>query len=640
MKRYCSHLVIVPLLAVLAGPASAATITLINTDGPGEGLNDLTPVAPLPTNPEVTLGAQRLFVLEQAAGVWGGVLESDVEIRVQASFDSLPCSPVFSFGAAGGWISSMSDFPGAQYPLTWYTAALANKLAGVDLDPGPPGLNDDIFMTFNSDTELPACFGQPFYLGTDGQHGAALDLFSLALHEIGHGLGFGNSVDEETGANFGGQTDIFSHFTLDTTLGQTWSDLDPGPAGDATRAASALRCGKIAWNGPSVTAAVPSMLEAGTPTLTVTSPAGIAGDYLAARSTFGGLLTPGGVSTAVELADDGTGVTSDACEPMVGFTPGNLALVDRGTCLFTIKAANAQAAGASGLLVVDNVSGCPPRENGGTDPSITIPVVRLTLEDGLLLKGQLPSPGVTATLRLDSRPLGADASNHALLYAADPVAPASSISHWDISAHPNLLMEPFINPDLRADLTGVDLTLSQMRDIGWFNTDLSIVQSESADPVPAGALYSYFLDVTNGGSGTDLPVTVTSTLPAGSQFVSAAGVDWNCSHATGTVTCTRAVQPGPDLPHGAAPRITVTLNAPPAAGMVSHPAAVTAPQPLADLAPGNNSATALTSIVQSGIIGATEIPTLSVTGWIIFALALSALALRRLLRHRSMEGPG
>ena len=635
-RAWVAALIVMALSApVCSAPSWGATITLLNTDDPGEGLNDPTPAPPLSSNPGVTLGDQRRYVLERAAKVWGGVLESDVEIRVEVSFDPLPCSPIFSYGGAGGWISSMSDFSGAQFPFTWYPIALANKLAGVDLDPGPPESNNDIFIIFNSDAALPECFGQPFYLGTDDQHGTAVDLFPLVLHEIGHGLGFGNSVDETTGSNFGGQTDVYSHFTLDTTLGQTWSNLDPGPVDDATRAASALRCGKISWNGPSVTAAVPSILDPGTPTLTVTSPAGLAGDYLAGKSTFGALLTPGGVSSEVEVAIDGTGAPADACEPLVGFTPGNIALVDRGTCFFVVKAANAQAAGAVGVLVADNVAGCPPPEIGGTDPSITIPVVRISLEDGLLLKGQLPAPGVTATLRLDSRPLGADAANHALLYAADPVAPASSISHWDSSVHPNLVMEPFGNPDLRINVTGLDLTPSLMRDLGWFNTDLSIVQSESADPVPSNAVFSYFLDVRNGGSGTDSPVTVTSILPAGTQFFSAAGVGWSCNPGPGTVTCTRVAVPRPDLPHGPAPRITITLIAPPAPGVVSNIATVSAPQPLADLVPGNNSATATTTIVQSGFNGTAEIPTLSVTGWIVFTLVLLGLASRRLLKRGS-----
>jgi cysteine-rich repeat protein len=50
------------------------------------------------------------------------------------------------------------------------------------------------------------------------------------------------------------------------------------------------------------------------------------------------------------------------------------------------------------------------------------------------------------------------------LNAVDPLVLGSSISHWDPIAAPNLLMEPSINADLGH---GVDLTLPQLRDIGW-----------------------------------------------------------------------------------------------------------------------------------------------------------------------------
>ncbi len=40
-----------------------------------------------------------------------------------------------------------------------------------------------------------------------------------------------------------------------------------------------------------------------------------------------------------------------------GFTPGNIAMVDRGFCAFSIKGLNAEGAGAAGFIVVNNVAG-------------------------------------------------------------------------------------------------------------------------------------------------------------------------------------------------------------------------------------------------------------------------------------------
>jgi hypothetical protein len=144
---------------------------------------------------------------------------------------------------------------------------------------------------------------------------------------------------------------------------------------------------------------------------------------------------------------------------------GKIALVDRGTCLFAVKVSNAQNAGAIAVVIADNVDGSPPPGLGGDDPSITIPAVRVTRADGATLRSNLPA-GVTVTLHLDATHLAGSPDNrHMLLYAPNPIDPGSSISHWDTSALPNLLMEPNINSDLTHN---VDLTLPLLRDIGWF----------------------------------------------------------------------------------------------------------------------------------------------------------------------------
>jgi len=75
--------------------------------------------------------------------------------------------------------------------------------------------------------------------------------------------------------------------------------------------------------------------------------------------------------------------------------------------------------------------------------------------------------GVTAASGLLTN--GKDGSGRVLLYAPNPEEPGSSLSHWDTSATPSLLMEPFITPALTSDL---DLTDEQMADIGWTVNDV------------------------------------------------------------------------------------------------------------------------------------------------------------------------
>ncbi len=132
----------------------------------------------------------------------------------------------------------------------------------------------------------------------------------------------------------------------------------------------------------------------------INSPASIAGFCNAGPAQFGPALTETGVTGNVVLADDGVAPASDGCGPFVNAAAvsGNIALVDRGTCGFTVKVANAQAAGATGVLVADNVWG-PPDPLGGVDPTITIPSVRITLQSGNTIKGQLAG-GVNVTMRL------------------------------------------------------------------------------------------------------------------------------------------------------------------------------------------------------------------------------------------------
>jgi len=108
----------------------------------------------------------------------------------------------------------------------------------------------------------------------------------------------------------------------------------------------------------------------------------------------------------------------------------------------------------------------------GSDPSITIPIVRITHDDGLTLKSALLLGGVNATLRVDpALHAGSDAADHVRIYTPLPYQTGSSVSHWDVSATPNLLMEPALNPDLSSE---PDLTLPAFADIGWFHGYLGV----------------------------------------------------------------------------------------------------------------------------------------------------------------------
>lgn len=141
----------------------------------------------------------------------------------------------------------------------------------------------------------------------------------------------------------------------------------------------------------------------------INAPADIAKVCDAGPAQFGPGLDTTGLTGDVALAvdngqpaPDGTPSpsTSDACTPLTNAAAiaGKIALVDRGACGFTIKVKNAQDAGATGVLVADNVE-ASPSGMAGNDPSITIPSVRIRLSDGNRMKAKLPSGAVNVTMR-------------------------------------------------------------------------------------------------------------------------------------------------------------------------------------------------------------------------------------------------
>lgn len=463
-----------------AGLAQSATITIVNGNAPGVGFNDPTPATPVGGNPGTTLGQQRINAFQYAASIWGANLASNVEIKVLATFEPRTCTASSAVLGSAGPRTVESDFPGAPVAGAWYHAALANKLAGVDLfpaalDPEAGADGADIRARFNSRLGLfPDCLpGSPFYLGLDGNEGTAIDLVAVLLHEFGHGLGFSTTTDGATGAYFFGLPSIYDHFAYDNTQGRTWVQMT-----DAQRAASAVNARQLAWNGVNVTNAAPSVLAYGTPELVVTAPSSIAGTYLAGAAQFGSALgSPGLTRQVMPVVESGNlGV---ACTPFdadnTRAVKERIALVLRGTCAFTQKVLNAQNAGAVGVIVIENVDTTPPADLGGADPRITIPAVRVTLADGIkLLSGMTLTPSnrsssVVARLGVDTSQLaGADKSGRVLLYTPRPLQPGSSVSHWDTSARRNLLMEPAINADLTQSVVPPqDLTKPMFIDIGW-----------------------------------------------------------------------------------------------------------------------------------------------------------------------------
>jgi hypothetical protein len=472
---------------------AAATITIVNNDSAGEGFNDASSRSPVGGNPATTLGGQRLYIFQHAADIWGSILTSPVVVQVAAQFDPQTCTTTSAVLGSCGATTVHMNFSNAPFSNTWYVQPLANRLAGTDLGIGMSDMNS----TFNSSID-DGCFGPGlvWYYGTDGLEGSNIELLPVVLHELGHGLGFMTTTSGTTGNYMSSFPSIYDRFLMDNTLGLHWTEMSA-----AQRAASAISLNHLVWDGARVKAEAPGYLGP-KPLLRVTSPGAIAGDFDIQTAAFGAVLTVGGVSGTVVLAEDGAAPVNDICTPVtnVAALAGNIALVDRGTCTFVSKAAAVQAAGAIAMIVVNNVaSGMPGM--GGSDPTITIPCVGISQADGNVIKAQLGG-GVSATLLLDpARHAGTDTSSRVLMYAPNPYANGSSVSHWDTSLNPDALMEPV---STASEHNTVDLAHGLFADIGWFPEISPVVLAEfTADGSADGISIRWrFADLTDVGTIT------------------------------------------------------------------------------------------------------------------------------------------
>lgn len=140
----------------------------------------------------------------------------------------------------------------------------------------------------------------------------------------------------------------------------------------------------------SVAASVDSGVTGGA--LGILPPSSIAGVVSAGIANFGGPPAAGGTAGPLVAA-----APADACATITNGAAlqGKVALVDRGTCLFVEKVKRAQDAGALAVVVANNVEGTLAM--GGTDATVTVPSVLISLSDGNRLKAVLAG-GVAVAL--------------------------------------------------------------------------------------------------------------------------------------------------------------------------------------------------------------------------------------------------
>lgn len=202
-------------------------------------------------------------------------------------------------------------------------------------------------------------------------------------------------INMSLGSNFGGATNTSSVAADNAALAGVIVVASAGNSGDTYFISGSPGSGGRVLATAGV---MDSGLSANS--MRVNAPGGIAGFYTVGTAAFGNVPPAGGVTGNVVLGIDAADAdgpeTTDGCSALTNAAAvaGNIALIDRGTCGFTVKVKNAQDAGAIGVIIANTAAGAFGNL-GGADPTITIPSVMTTFADGNTLKANIAGLSVT-----------------------------------------------------------------------------------------------------------------------------------------------------------------------------------------------------------------------------------------------------
>ncbi|VAW98157.1 hypothetical protein MNBD_GAMMA22-1191 [hydrothermal vent metagenome] len=512
------------LVLILPTPKAfaIATITIINADSAGEGLNDSTAFTAVVGNRASTLGQARLNAVQHAANLMGSIITSAIDIKVNVEFNSLGggASSAPLAGAAAAFVDR--NFTNAPVTNTWYPIALAEKISGANI--ATTGGTQEINMIVNVDVDGVFVLGtRKWYYGFDSNPpGTDIDFVTVALHELIHGLGFSSFVDLLTGVKLtsGGIGYDDSFMRLLEHHGATPADY-PSMT-NTQRIAASVSDTLLHWTGANVSANLAAVTAGKTGThihmyAPTTAESGSSVSHFNTTVTPNEMMEPNytianhNIGLAVYLLTDigwgTTNVNRTAIDLQVTQTDSGATINTGANETYNLVVTNNSASTATEVVITNMIP------TGSTYISAT-PGAGSCYQSNNIVTCQLGDMVSSGTINIAIVVTLVAAGTNTNTVFVDSVNPDSAIAN----------NESFENSTVVAN-----------------DVDLGVSQTNSVAAIDFGSNETYVITVTN-NSATDgaSSLVLASTLPTGATYVSATGTGWSCSISTPIVTCNLA----------------------------------------------------------------------------------------------------